>query len=239
MDLINDRVDSAKEDGKRGIKSFVLRGTRLAPYQKEALEIYKDQYVISFEKEKKLNFEEIFGNDNPVVVEIGFGSGEALEQLASQMPFTNFIGIEVYLNGFSRLLAAVGKKSLNNVRLIRFDAVEILNEMVDKKSISGFHIFFPDPWHKKKHHKRRLIQRGFSRLLTEKLKEEGYIYLVTDWQEYAYQMVEVLGKVDELHNPHGTFSPPKGWRPTTNFEKKGLKKRHNIYEIWVEKRSQF
>jgi tRNA (guanine-N7-)-methyltransferase len=229
------RVDSLSEDGRRSIKSFVLRASRLSSYQKEALELYSQEFVIDFEPNEKLDFKKIFGNDNPVIVEIGFGNGETLERLATQMPFTNFIGIEVYLNGFTTLLSAVGQKNLSNVRLIRFDAVEVLSEMVEDASLSAVHIFFSDPWPKKRHHKRRLIQRPFARLLAKKLIDGGYIYCVTDWQDYAIQMLEVFSKVEQLHNPHETFAPAKSWRPTTKFEKKGLKKRHKIFEIWVEK----
>ncbi|MFA5514383.1 MAG: tRNA (guanosine(46)-N7)-methyltransferase TrmB [Sphaerochaetaceae bacterium] len=230
-----ERVESVSSDGRRSIKSFVLRASKLAGYQKEALELYSEEFVIKFDPNKKLNFREIFGNDYPVIVEIGFGGGETLERLATQMPFTNFVGIEVYINGFTKLLSAVGQKNLTNVRLIRFDAVEVLSQMVEDETLNAIHIFFPDPWPKKRHHKRRLLQRQFGRLLAKKLIFGGYVYVVTDWQDYAIQILEVLGKVEYLHNPHETFAPPKSWRPTTSFERKGIKKRHKIFEIWVEK----
>jgi tRNA (guanine-N7-)-methyltransferase len=234
MEVGTGRVESPSEDGKRSIKSFVLRGSRLAPYQKEALESYSDQYVLPFQ-ERLLDFSEVFGNSNPVILEIGFGMGHTTERIATQMPLSNFLAIEVFLNGFTKLLSAVGRQQISNLRLMRFDAVEVLKTMIPDGSISGFHIFFPDPWPKKKHHKRRLIQLPFAELLAKKLSPGGYIYCVTDWEEYAYQMIEVFDSVETLYNPHGGFSPPHSWRPTTGFEEKGLRKSHVINEIWVEK----
>jgi tRNA (guanine-N7-)-methyltransferase len=236
MDIERDRVDSLPEDGKRTVKSFVLRGSRLAPYQKEALDLYTDRFAIPF-NDAPLDFEEVFGNSNPVIIEIGFGMGRSTERIATQMPLSNFIGIEVFLNGFTKLLSAAGRQDIQNLRLIRFDAVEVLGKMIPDSSIAGFHIFFPDPWPKKKHHKRRLVQLPFARLLARKLAPNGYIYCVTDWEEYAHQMLEVFSQVEGLYNPHHGFSPPHSWRPTTGFEEKGMRKSHLINEVWVEKRT--
>jgi tRNA (guanine-N7-)-methyltransferase len=143
----------------------------------------------------------------------------------------------VFLNGFTKLLSAAGLQDIQNLRLMRFDAVEVLETMIADNSIAGFHIFFPDPWPKKKHHKRRLIQLPFAQLLAKKLAPNGYIYCVTDWEEYAYQMLEVFDEVKDLVNPHNGFSPPRSWRPTTGFEEKGIRKNHRISEVWVEKKS--
>ncbi len=234
MALLLPRVDSVSEDGRRKIKSFVLRRSRLTPVQKEALDLYSDQYVLPF-SEEELDFSQVFGNQNPVIMEIGFGMGHSTERIASQMPLTNFVAIEVFINGFTKLLSKVGRKEIQNIRLIRFDAVEVLQTMIKDTSISGFHIFFPDPWPKKKHHKRRLIQAEFAQLLARKLAPGGYVYCVTDWEEYAYQMLDTFASVSTLVNPHGGFAPRHSWRPTTNFERKGLDKKHIINEIWVEK----
>jgi tRNA (guanine-N7-)-methyltransferase len=199
------------------------------------LDLYGDSHVIPFDPERVRDFGEVFGNDHPVIIEVGFGMGHTTERIATQMPFSNFLGIEVFLNGFTKLLSRAGKNDITNLRLMRFDAVEVLEHMIADRSVSGFHIFFPDPWPKKKHHKRRLIQLPFARLLARKLAPGGYIYCVTDWEEYALQMLEVFEAVEELDNPHGGFAPPRSWRPTTGFEEKGLRKRHVINEIWVEK----
>jgi tRNA (guanine-N7-)-methyltransferase len=236
MGLDSERVETVRADGKRGVKSFVLRGNRLADFQKEALELYSTQYVIPFSQEK-IDSKTIFGNDNPLIIEIGFGMGTSTERIATQMPLANFIGIEVFLGGFSKLLARVGRQQLPNIKLMRFDAVEVLETMILDSSVSGFHIFFPDPWPKKKHHKRRLLQEPFAQLLATKLVPGGYIYCVTDWEEYAEQILEVFQSVPQLFNPHDGFAPAKSWRPTTGFEEKGLKKNHQIKEIWVERHS--
>ena len=235
MGLDTDRVETVSVDGKRGVKSFVLRSNRLADFQKEALELYSTQYVIPFSPEN-IDYKEIFGNENPLIVEIGFGMGTSTERIATQMPLANFIGIEVFLSGFSKLLARIGRQQLPNIKLIRFDAVEVIEKMIPAGSVNGFHIFFPDPWPKKKHHKRRLIQEPFARLLADKLMPGGYIYCVTDWEEYADEMLEVFYSIPELCNPHNGFSPAKSWRPTTGFEEKGLKKNHLIKEVWFERR---
>lgn len=234
MGIDMQRVESAAKDGRRTVKSFVLRASRLTPAQKKAWELYAKQYVIPF-SDRKLDFEEIFGNTNQVIMEIGFGMGRTTERIATQMPSVNFIGVEVFSNGFAKLLSAAGKNRIDNLRLIRFDAVEVLETMIDDGSVAAFHIFFPDPWPKKKHRKRRLIQEPFARLLARKLVAEGYIYCVTDWEDYARQMLEVFDSVESLHNPYGGFSQPHAWRPTTGYEEKGMRESHVISEVWVEK----
>lgn len=235
MGIDTDRVDTLAEHGRRGVKSFVLRGSRLASYQREALNKFADRYTIPFGQEE-LDFRSVFKNDHPVIIEIGFGMGDSTRRIAADTPACNFLGIEVFLNGFTKLLHAVGTQQMDHVRLIRFDAVEVLESMVKDESVSGFHIFFPDPWPKKKHHKRRLIQIPFATLLARKLQRGGYIYAVTDWEPYAYQMLDVFEEVPSLENPHDGFAPSRPWRPTTSFERKGLEKHHPIHEIWVEKR---
>jgi tRNA (guanine-N7-)-methyltransferase len=219
---------------KRDVKSFVLRQGRLKKSQEEALTLYSKEYVLPF-KEEKIDFEELFGNPNPVVIEIGFGMGSATFQIAQARRDLNFLAIEVFLTGFAKLLNWVGQSELNNIRLIRFDAVEVLTSMIEDNSVAGFHIFFPDPWPKKRHHKRRLIQPPFVELLTKKLKSGGYIYAVTDWQEYGEQILEVLGGNYQLVNPSKGFAVRKNWRPVTSFERKGVAQGHQIWEVWVEK----
>ncbi len=219
---------------KRDVKSFVLRQGRLKKSQEEALTLYSKEYVLPF-KEEKIDFEELFGNPNPVVIEIGFGMGSATFQIAQARRDLNFLAIEVFLTGFAKLLNWVGQSELNNIRLIRFDAVEVLTSMIEDNSVAGFHLFFPDPWPKKRHHKRRLIQPPFVELLTKKLKSGGYIYAVTDWQEYGEQILEVLGGNSQLVNPSKGFAVRKNWRPVTSFERKGVAQGHQIWEVWVEK----
>ena len=230
------RVERRQENGHREIKSFVLRGQKLKDFQIKALKEHFYEYAIVYNQNKPMDFEAIFGNKNPVIIEIGFGMGESTLKIARENPDRNYIGIEVFLYGFSKLLANASKENLSNLRLMRFDAVQVLQDMVPDNSVDGFHVFFPDPWPKKRHHKKRLIQVPFARLLASKLKKGGYIYCVTDWEDYANQMLEVFGKVDILSNPYNGFAPQVPWRPETGFERKGLEKDYKINEIWVEKR---
>ena len=229
------RVERRQENGWREIKSFVLRGQKLRDFQIKALREHFYDYAIVYDENSKLDFKMLFGNDNPVVIEIGFGMGESTLKIARASPFINYIGIEVFLFGFSKLLANVHSDGLKNVRLMRFDAVQVITDMIEDKSVCGFHVFFPDPWQKKRHHKKRLIQKPFASLLASKLKRGGYIYCVTDWDDYADQMLEILNNTEGLTNPYGGFAPERNWRPETGFERKGLEKDYTIHEVWVEK----
>lgn len=229
------RVERRQENGWREIKSFVLRGQKLKDFQIQALKDHFHDYAIVYDENKPMDFEAIFGNRNPVVIEIGFGMGESTLKIAKDNPDVNYLGIEVFLYGFSKLLANAAKEGLKNLKLMRFDAVQVLQDMVPDNSVDGFHIFFPDPWPKKRHHKKRLIQVPFATLLASKLKKGGYIYCVTDWEDYAKQMLEVMDNVECLVNPYGGFAPERPWRPETGFERKGLEKEYVINEVWVEK----
>ncbi len=220
---------------KKKVHSFVLRTNKLHTFQLDAVKNYYKHFGIGYNNEK-LNFKKIFNNDKPVIIEIGFGTGESTQRIAKVRDEYNYLAIEVFLNGYTKLLSVIGEEQIENVRLMRFDAVAVLTDMIEDNSISGFHIFFPDPWPKKKHHKRRLIQRDFTNLLSKKLKTEGYIYCVTDWSEYADQMLEVLGKSDDLVNPFDGFAPSREWRPTTKYERRGVNLDYNINEVWFEKR---
>ncbi|MFA5467962.1 MAG: tRNA (guanosine(46)-N7)-methyltransferase TrmB [Sphaerochaetaceae bacterium] len=228
------RVESREIGTRQKIKSFVLRQSRLKPAQLEALEKYSAEYVVPF-GQTPLNFEDLFNNSNRVVLEIGFGMGDATLKIAQTMAQTNFLALEVYLNGFAKLLAKIGSLNLTNIKLIRFDAVEVLENMVSNHSLAGFHIFFPDPWPKKRHHKRRLMQPEFIELLCSKLAVGGYIYFITDWQEYADEVLALFAQNERLVNPYKGYAPRQSWRAVTGFERKGVAQGHCIYEIWVEK----
>lgn len=222
------------EELKREVKSYVLRNTTLRTLQIEAVRNYYSHYGLSFKKET-LDYKSTFNNDKPVIIEIGFGMGVSTVRIARDRDQYNYIGIEVFLNGFATTLAEVGDAKLENVRLMRFDAVQVLNEMIADNSIAGFHIFFPDPWQKKKHHKRRLIQKPFADLLTKKLSKGGYIYCVTDWVEYAEQMMSVFESTENLVNPYDGYAPSRDWRPTTKYETRGVGLEYTINEVWFEK----
>lgn len=228
------QVEKRQDPKLRSIKSFVLRGQRLKDNQLRVLEEHFYDYAITYSNQK-LSYEQIFKNNNPVVIEIGFGMGASTARIAQANPNINYIGIEVFLYGFSKLMCEMENRNLNNLKLIRFDAVQVLQDMIADNSVSGFHIFFPDPWPKKRHLKRRLIQEPFAQLLTQKLKQQGYIYCVTDWQEYADQMLDVFNNISQLRNPYQGFATAREWRPETSFERKGLEKDYKINEVWYEK----
>jgi tRNA (guanine-N7-)-methyltransferase len=199
--------------------------------QRRAYDTLFPRYGLSFDG-NYLDLPQIFGNDHPLIVEIGFGMGAATAAIAEENPAKNYLGIEVHRPGVGRLLWEIDRRGLSNIRIIEHDAVEVLERMIPPGRIAAFHIFFPDPWPKKRHHKRRLIRRPFTELLAEKLGPGGYIYMVTDWAEYGTWAMEEFSSVRGLVNPHGGFAPPRTWRPTTKFERKGLDKNHQVWELY-------
>ena len=226
-------------DGKeRKIKSYVLRNNVLTDKEKETVRRYMPRYGFFF-RDAPLDYSTLFPTPRPVIIEIGFGMGDTTAEIALRKPECNYIGIEVFLQGFVHLLDELGKRQIENVRIIRFNAVDVLNHMIPDGSVSGFHIFFPDPWQKKRHHKRRLMNPAFLSLLSRKLMKGGYIYMVTDWEEYADEVLSLSSEETQLINPFGGFAPPVTWRPITKFEQKGMEKEHPINEIWLEKADLF
>jgi tRNA (guanine-N7-)-methyltransferase len=184
------------------------------------------------------DFAALFGNGRPLTVEIGFGMGRATADIAEANPERNYLGIEVFRAGVGRLVWEIEKRRLSNIRIIEHDAVEALETMVPPGSVSAFHLFFPDPWPKKRHHKRRLVQMPFAELLASRLAEGGYVLMVTDWENYAEEALAVFSAVPGLSNPHGGFAPPAPWRPSTRFEAKGRERGRPIREIYMVKRTE-
>jgi tRNA (guanine-N7-)-methyltransferase len=219
----------------RTVKSYVLRAGRISGAQLRAWETLGPAYCLPFGP-RPLNAQALFGNDHPLIIEIGFGMGTATALIAGQNPEKNYLGLEVHRPGVGRLLWEIGRRDLKNIRVIEHDAVETLETMIPSASVEGFHIFFPDPWPKKRHHKRRLITRPFTGVLAEKLKSGGYIYLVTDWENYADWALAELSATPGLWNPHNGFAPPLDWRPKTKFEAKGLAKGHQVRELFFIKK---
>lgn len=219
---------------RREIKTFVLRASRMTEGQKRDYENLSTRWCIPFEK-KPLNFADIFNNSNPVVIEIGFGMGAATAIIAEQNPNVNYLGLEVHTPGVGRLLGNIRDKNLQNLFIIEHDALEVLEYMVPDNSVAGFHVFFPDPWPKKKHHKRRLMQRPRTNLLTQKLYEGGYVYMATDWEPYAEFALEELSLTSKLKNKYEGYAPHQEWRPETKFEHKGLLAERKICELFFEK----
>ncbi len=223
------------DEHRRKIRSFVRRSGRMSKGQEYALKNYQKLYSIELAHEK-INLDAIFPAPHPVIVEIGFGMGRATIELAEKFPGYNFLGIEVHLPGVGKVLDEIHKRNLQNLRIIQADAVEVIDQMIPENSLAGFHVFFPDPWPKKKHHKRRLIQPEFAHKLAERLQSNGYVYAVTDWEEYAEQILEVLSSEALLYNPNRGFSEPVEWRPKTSFQRKGEAKQHLIREVMVVKK---
>ena len=217
------------------IKSFVLRSGRISAAQKKSYES-GGNFIIPYSK-NKADFSQYFGNNNPLTVEIGFGMGKATAEIAEANPGNNYVGIEVFKAGIGKLLWEIKERSLTNIRIIEHDAVEVIENMVNPSSIAAFHIFFPDPWPKKRHHKRRLIKKPFAESLVSKLIPGGYIYMVSDFENYAEDTLTIFSALPELVNPYGnTFAEGISWRPPTKFEKKGIEKNHPIKEIYFLKK---
>jgi len=215
------------------IKSYVLRSSRMSSLQKKAYNSLKDKYIIPY-SEGFLDFKKKFNNEN-IIIEIGFGMGEATVEIAKNHPDKKIIAIEVHKPGIGKLLDEIEKNNLNNISIIEYDAVKVFHDMIPDDSLYGVHIFFPDPWPKKRHHKRRLIKKEFIEIIGRKLKKRSYIYIATDWEHYAYNILEILNSVDSLKNKFNDFAEKISWRPETRFEEKGLKKSHKIWELYFFK----
>jgi tRNA (guanine-N7-)-methyltransferase len=218
----------------RKIRSFVLRGGRFTSAQQRSYNSLSEKFLIPYEN-KLLDFAGIFDNNNPVIAEIGFGMGRATALIAGDNPQKNYVGIEIHKPGIGRLLWEIEQMPLSNVRIIEHDAAEVFENMIPADSLDGVHVFFPDPWPKKRHHKRRLIQRPFTDCIASKLKPGGYIYMASDWLDYAEWALAVLTDTKGMVNEYDGFAQPQSWRPRTSFEKKGLDKKHEIKELFFRR----
>ena len=219
----------------RTIRSFVLRTGRTTAGQAKAFETQGPQFLLEY-KPELCSFETVFKRNKPgalpTVLEIGFGMGEATAQIAAGMPDTNFLCCEVHTPGVGALLKRIEEQHLTNIRILQHDAVEVIDHMLALGSLDGVHIFFPDPWHKKKHNKRRLIQAQLIAKLAARLKPGGYLHCATDWQPYAEQMLELLSAEPMLQNtsPDGYATKPD-YRPLTKFENRGIKLGHGVWDV--------
>ena len=221
---------TTRAPAQRGIRSFVVRAGRMGPGQARALATLGPRFVLPFVP-APFDFAASFGRDAPRVLEIGFGMGDATATIAAALPGTDFIGVEVHAPGVGALLKRIGELGLTNVRLVRHDAVEVLQHMVTPATLAGVHVYFPDPWHKTKHNKRRLIQPGFVELLASRLAAGGYLHCATDWQPYAEQMLEVLAAEPALRNTAAGYAPRPAHRPLTKFENRGLRLGHDVWDL--------
>jgi len=231
-------MEKTEEDSTnrlRGVHTYVLRAGRMTEAQKRDYSIHQARWCLPFQ-EGILNFTDVFENTSPLTIEIGFGMGKATAIIAEENPDKNYLGIEVHKAGVGRLLGEIEKRNLTNVRIIEYDALEVLEYMIPENSVGAFHIFFPDPWPKKRHHKRRLVQRPRTDLFAGKLASEGYIYIVTDWEPYGEESYFELTATPGLETMYEGFAPHQVWRPETRFEEKGLKANHEIFEIMFRKK---
>jgi len=215
---------------RRSIRSFVVRAGRMGPGQARALDELGPRFVLPFSP-TPLDFAAVFGRSAPVVLEIGFGMGDATAAIAQALPDTDFLGVEVHTPGVGALLKHIGEKQIGNLRIVAHDAVEVIEHMIAPGSLAGVHIFFPDPWHKKKHNKRRLIQAPFVAQLASRLASGGYLHCATDWEPYAQQMLEVLSAEPLLANTAEGYAPRPAYRPLTKFENRGLKLGHGVWDL--------
>ncbi|AXA33303.1 tRNA (guanosine(46)-N7)-methyltransferase TrmB [Francisella adeliensis] len=223
-----------EQENLRQIKSFVQRAGRVTKKQQQALDNYADKHAIKY-SEKKLNFNELFGNTNPVILEIGFGMGGSLVQMALESPEKNYFGVEVHQAGVGNILYEIEHQNINNLKIMSYDAVEILTKMIDDGTLSGVQIYFPDPWHKKKHNKRRLVNQDNLDLFAKKLKKGGVLHYASDWLPYAEDVLDLLEKDKNYQNLHNGYAPRPEWRPLTKFEKRGQNLGHTISDILFEK----
>lgn len=218
----------------RPLRSYVLRAGRMGSGQQRALKELGPHFVLPYAG-APMDAPAVFGRRAPLVLEIGFGMGQATAQIAAARPEIDFLGVEVHEPGVGALLRLIGEGGLSNLRIVRHDAVEVLQHMLAPASLHGVHIFFPDPWHKKRHHKRRLIQPPFVELLASRLAPGGYLHCATDWQPYADQMLEVLSAQAALRNTveegAGGYAPRPGYRPLTKFEQRGLRLGHGVWDL--------
>ena len=232
----NNASDSAAENlQNRRIRSFVLRQGRLTKGQERALQTQWPIFGIDY-AENQLNLNQVFGNTaHKKVLEIGFGMGETTAKIAQTLTDHDFVAVEVHTPGVGGLLKLIEEQALTNIRIIQHDVVEVLHHMLQDDSLDGVHIFFPDPWHKKRHHKRRLIQAEFVKLLCTKLKIGAYLHVATDWQEYAEWVLEVLSAEPQLQNTakYATqgYAEKPSYRPLTKFENRGIKLGHGVWDM--------
>ncbi len=212
------------------IRSFVTRAGRLSDAQGRAIETLGPRYCIPYQK-STLDVAAAFGRAAPTIFEIGFGMGETSAKISALMPEKNFIGVEVHTPGVGSLLKLTDAMGLQNQRIIQHDAFEVLTHMIAPNSLAGVHVFFPDPWHKARHNKRRLIQGPLVALLASRLAPGGYLHCATDWEDYAVQMLEVLGADPSLANTADGYAPRPDYRPVTKFENRGLKLGHGVWDL--------
>jgi tRNA (guanine-N7-)-methyltransferase len=215
---------------KRHLRSFVLRQGRVTPAQQRACDTLLPRFGIPFASQQ-LDLVQAFGRSAPKILEIGFGMGDSTAAIALAHPENDYLAIEVHTPGVGNLLKLIDAQQISNIRIIRHDAVEVLRDMLATATLDGVHIFFPDPWHKARHKKRRLIQAPFIAHLLQKLKPGGYIHVATDWQDYAEQILAVLSAEPLLENTAADYAARPDYRPLTKFEQRGIRLGHGVWDL--------
>jgi len=223
-------INQDKEDIKRRpIRSYILRQGRITKAQTNAIHESFQKYAVIFEN-KLIDFNAVFENKSrDLILEIGFGMGASTAEIAMSNLNKNYIAVEVHSPGVGNLLKLIQENNISNVKIIQHDAVEVLNSMIKNESLDGIHIFFPDPWPKKRHHKRRLIQSNLLKLIAQKIKKSGYLHIATDWEDYAFWIIDLLDKEDLLQKISDDFFKKPDYRPLTKYENRGI----NLgYKVW-------
>ncbi len=227
--------DGLQKNDHPKIRSFILRQGRSTAGQKLAMENHWDEFCL--DPGKSYNYSRIFGREAPLILEIGFGNGSGLAEMACANPEVNYLGIEVHRPGVGHLLYLLKQKNIKNVRIYHHDAIEILEQKIPDYSLSAVHLFFPDPWQKRRHHKRRIVRPDFIALLNKKLKQGGYFHAATDWEHYAKDMLTTLSSSDRLVNSSADklYCQRPEHRPVTKFENRGLRLGHKVWDLIFEK----
>jgi tRNA (guanine-N7-)-methyltransferase len=225
-------TEKNKEDiKKRPIRSYILRQGRITAAQTKAIQDNFQKHAVNFEN-KIINFGDIFKNKNSdLILEIGFGMGTSTAEIAKSNLNKNYVAIEVHSPGVGNLLKLIQEGDIRNLKIIQHDAVEVLNLMIKNDSLDGIHIFFPDPWPKKRHHKRRLIQSNLLKLIAQKIKKTGYLHIATDWEDYAVWIIDLLDKEDSLEKTSDDFFKKPDYRPLTKYENRGIKLGYRVWDM--------
>lgn len=225
-------TEQNKEDiKKRPIRSYILRQGRITAAQTKAIQDNFQKHAVNFEN-KIINFSDIFKNKNSdLILEIGFGMGTSTAEIAKSNLNKNYVAIEVHSPGVGNLLKLIQEGDIRNLKIIQHDAVEVLNVMIKNDSLDGIHIFFPDPWPKKRHHKRRLIQSNLLKLIAQKIKKSGYLHIATDWEDYALWIIDLLDKEDSLEKTSDDFFKKPDYRPLTKYENRGIKLGYRVWDM--------
>ena len=221
---------SVDDPKTRPIRSYVRREGRMSPAQERFIAEMMPRVGVLY-RAAPLDFTEAFGRTAPTILEIGFGMGDSTAKIAERRPDENFLGIEVHGPGVGNLCKLIAERGIDNIRIMQHDAFEVVRDMLAPSSLAGIHVYFPDPWHKARHNKRRLIQSPFVQELAQRLAPGGYLHCATDWEDYAVQMLEVLSAEPLLENTAEGYAPKPDYRPLTKFENRGLKLGHGVWDL--------